>query len=167
MNDKDTFTSISGSRAKSLARMMDIDGGNKEVWMPNDLKAILDHQLSAAVEVDLATVDASLTGQIRTLAEGAVPPIKTFRDLLTHRKPPLELLEWTKRFAKRCRSCPDSPLPDEVATVLYFLAIVVARATCGVRISGLDDQALGYGLQWALAQSWLDADSRRLFQEAR
>jgi hypothetical protein len=96
-----------------------------------------------------------------------VPAIKTFRDLLRHSHPPVELLELTKRFAKRCRSCPDSPLPDEVATVLYFLAIVVAQTKCRARISGLDGEALRHGLDWALGQSWLDADIRRLLRRRR
>jgi hypothetical protein len=91
--------------------------------------------------------------------------IRTFRELFQHPHPPVEFLEATKRFAKRCRNQPESPLPDEITTLLYFLAIVVARTRCGVRISGLDGEALRTGLDWALEQPWLDPTVRELLRE--
>jgi hypothetical protein len=165
MDSDSTFSSVFGSRAESLAKMMDANGGQQEFWTPKDLEAILDHQLSTAVDVDLAAMAQSSAEHVRALAAAAVPPIKTFRDLFHHPRPPVELLELTKRFAKRCRNSPDSPLPDEVATVLYFLSIVVAMRNCRTRISGMDEQALRHGLDWALGQPWLDKDAQRLLRE--
>ncbi len=156
---------VFSSRAESLAKMMDAGGGDKELWTPGELGAVLEHQLSASVDFDLQAVSHGPAGRVQAVAAAAVPPIKTFRDLFTHSHPPVELLELAKRFAKQCRSHPESPLPDEVATVLYFLSIVAALMKCGRRISGLDNQALRHGLDWGLAQSWLDEDTRRLFCE--
>ena len=57
-------------------------------------------------------------------------------------------------------------ISDEVASVLYLLAIVVARRRCGRQISGLDAESLRYGLDWAQRQPWLDEATRGLFREA-
>jgi hypothetical protein len=77
------------------------------------------------------------------------------------------LLELTRRFAKACRSRTGAPLPDEIATVLYFASIVAAMLRCGRRISKLDDEALVHALDWALDQPWLDASMRDLLCRGR
>jgi len=77
----------------------------------------------------------------------------------------VELLELIQKFAKRCRKGPESAVPDEVSTILYLLSITVARTKCHARISRLDDESLRASLQWALAQSWLDGETRQLFLE--
>ena len=83
--------------------------------------------------------------------------------MLEHPRPPLELLELTKQFAKKCRSNPDGPLPDDIASVLYLAAIAAAMTRCGARITKLGDVGMHHGLRWALRQSWLDASLRELF----
>ena len=95
------------------------------------------------------------------------PPINSFNDLLHHPRPPIELLELTKAFAKACRSHPDSPLPDEVATVLYLGSIVAAMTRCDRPISKLGSDGLRHGLDWALNQPWLDQPTRNLLEEGR
>ena len=76
----------------------------------------------------------------------------------------LELLKMAKEFAKECRSRPECRLPDEVATMLYVLSIVVAM-TSGHRITKLDRQGLRHVLDWALDQAWIDEPTRRLLRE--
>jgi hypothetical protein len=156
---------IFSSCAESLVKLMDVDGGDRELWTPGELGAILEHQLSASVEFDLGALGHELRGRILAMATAASPPIETFRDLFTHPHPPLELLELTKQFAKWCRKHPEKPLPEDVVTVLYFLSIIVALVKCGSPISKLDNQALQHGLKWAMAQSWLDRDTQRLFHQ--
>jgi hypothetical protein len=73
----------------------------------------------------------------------------------------------TKDFAKACRISADSPIPREIATVLYFASIAVARLRCGRRITELTDTAVRKGLDWALGQPWLDEATRRLLEEGR
>ena len=75
------------------------------------------------------------------------------------------MLELTKRFPKHCRNHPEHALPEEVATVLYFLALAVALLKCGSRISKLSDAALREGIVWALDQPWLDEGARKTLQE--
>jgi len=153
--------------ASLLTRMMDLDASKLSLWESEDLAAIFQHQLSAPVDFDVGGTNATLTQRIRTLGSMQGPLIESFRDLLHHPCPPIELLEMTKRFAKACRNRPGGPLPDEIATVLYLLSIVVAMIRCGKRISKLDNQGLRYGLDWALGQTWLDEPTRKLLDEGR
>lgn len=152
-------------RSKSLVGMLEL-AINGPLWEPQELAAILQHQLSAPLEFDLSVLGAD---SVSILAKGQPqggPPIRTFRDLLLHARPPIELLELTRQFAKGCRTRPDGPLPDEIATLLYVLSIAVALTRCGRRITKLDDEALQHSFAWALAQPWVDAPSRQLIQEA-
>lgn len=150
------------SDAQLLAKMMDISAGQQRLWQPEELGAIFEHQLSAVVQFDLSGLDPGLAEKLQTLSAAEGLLIKSFMDLFHHPHPPVELLELTKRFAKASRSHPDSPLPDEVASLLYFLSIVVAMTKCGRRITQLDDESLRSGLMWALEQPWLDEQTRGL-----
>ncbi len=156
---------LSKSSPQSLAGMMDLGEPSHEPWGPEELAAILSHQLSAPVEFDFTYLGAEASQCARTLSPAKGPPVRSFNDLLHHTDPPVELLEWTKQFAKDCRKRPDGPLPDEIATVLYYLSIVAAMTKCRRRISRLDDSSLRYALEWALDQPWLDEPSRELFGE--
>ena len=138
-----------------LSRMLTVNGGGAGVWRPEEMGSILQHQLSAPVETDLGSEPgASPMGQM------------TFGQLLHEPHPPLEMLTRMKRFAKACTLVRDGPLPPEVATVLYFASIAVARLRCGQRITELNDQALKKGMEWAQAQTWVDPATRSIFHEA-
>ena len=152
------------SDPQSLTHMMSLDADEK-LWAPEELGAILEHQLSAPLQCDLGRLDDRLPERLKELNSAGDEPVKTFGDLLHHGRPPLELLKLTKRFAKACRNHPDGPLPGEVATVLYFSSIVAAMIKCGRRITRMDDRSLQYSLQWALRQPWLDDATRRMLQE--
>ena len=158
MEDRDVFDSQPGS----LARMMDLGEEDQGLWSPEELEAVFEHQLSAPVEFDFSYVSSGASGRLDMLRRTTSPPIKSFRDLLHHPCPPVELLKTTKEFAKTCRSRPQCRLPDEVATMLYILSIVAARTKAGHEISQLDAQGLRLILDWALEQSWVDAPTRAL-----
>ncbi len=153
-----------GSPVHSLARMLDFGAGQQPLWDSDELGAIFQHQLDAALEPDLSRVEPALRDRLGALADVG-EPLGTFRDLFRHAHPPLELLEATKRFAKYAR-VQEELLPAETATVLYFLAIAAARTRCGRRITALADEALQHGLSWARQQAWLDANSREVLSEA-
>ncbi|MBN2475457.1 MAG: hypothetical protein JXB62_12675 [Pirellulales bacterium] len=159
MNDHDAFP----SDPHSLSQMMDLGLEDTDLWDRKELGAMLKHQLAAPVLDDLGHSEKHLAEQL----EAADPPIRSFQDLLHHTHPPVEALDMTKRFAKACRKHPDSPLPDEIATVLYFLSIAAALIKCGRRITRMDDQALKHSLEWALRQRWVDPASRELLREGR
>jgi hypothetical protein len=134
-----------------VAQLLALDGGGA-AWRADELAAILRHQLDAHLAADL--------GEMPRRSEEV-----SFAQLLSEPNPPLELLERVKRFGKAHKSTPDGALPAEVATVLYFASIVAARLRCGARISELEDAALLEGMEWALAQTWLDERCAHLFRE--
>ena len=146
----------------SLARLLDLN--DEALWEPGELGDVLRHQLDAPVDFDLSRLGPAPGETLRSIHQSGMAPIHSFRDLFDHEKPPVSLLKWTKQFARSCRSREEGGLPDEVATVLYFLAIVTAMTKCEKRISGLDDESLKYGLRWALRQRWLDGPTRRILQ---
>ena len=148
-----------------LAKMMALDAEDQAFWRPEELGAILRHQLSAPVQFDLGGLHEGLAEKLKTLSSAEGLLVKSFSDLLHHPHPPVELLRITKEFAKANRHHPNSPVPGEIATVLYFASIIVARIRCGARITDLDDDSLRSGLQWVMAQPWLDEESCALFQE--
>jgi hypothetical protein len=152
---------------RSLACLLQVD--DLGLWNVTELGPILEHQLDAPLDLDL---------DLRTMAEQAGDrpdsgservgaEIRTFRQLLLHPHPPGAWLNRVKQFAKDCRSQPDGPLPHEVATVLYLAAIAAARGKCHQRISTLDDAAWQRAVEWALAQTWLNAGIRELLNQVQ
>lgn len=154
------------SETQSLADLMQLDPGPDRLWEPAELGPIFEHQLDAPLEFDLIGVGAAVVGQMRRNWNVA-DEIQTFGDLLAHPQPPVELLELVKQFAKTSRSHADSPLPDEVAGVLYLAAIAAALVRCGRRITRLDDEGIRFGMDWALGLPWLEQPTRSLLEEAR
>jgi len=151
--------------ALSLTHMMSLELGGREAWENDELRAVLEHQLSAPLLCDLDDATGELSELLEAVGTAGERPIRTFGDLLQHPHPPLGLLQRTKQFAKACRRCPDNALPDEIATVLYFMCIVAAMIKCGRRITQMDDAALRYSLDWAVRQTWLDKATRELFEQ--
>ena len=154
---------------KSLARLMGLGAGEQRGgWAPHELADVLRHQLRAPLLFDqgaMAAMAAAAAGG-GAPAAGEAPP-GSFEDLFRHPRPPLPLLRLTKDFAKAADRPSDGPIPAEVATVLYYAAIVAALLRHGERISQLRDDELSAGVTWALEQPWLDGALRTLFVEAR
>jgi hypothetical protein len=146
----------------SLARLMDFARTDDPLWSPQELSAIWQHQLqtSLAADPDVAA-NESLAASLDHHARSS-PPIRTFGELLFHTRPPVELLEFVKQFAKSRRLGTDATVPDEIPTMLYILSIVAAITKCDRRISKMDSTALRHCLAWALEQVWLDEPTRQL-----
>ena len=159
--DTDRFPSV---EAKRLADMLDAEQPQR-LWRPDELGAILRHQLSSVIQFDLGALDPGCAARLRAMSDTEGLLVRSFLTLFQHPCPPVDLLELTKKFAKACKNHPDSPLPAEVAEILYLSSIVVAMTRCGRRITGLDDQSLRQSLAWALQRTWIDADTRSILQE--
>ena len=158
---------LADSKPTRLATLFELDGQDGErVWRPDELAAILRHQLAAPVQYDLRSLERGEAGKLKRLAEAEGLLLRSFGDLLDHAHPPIELLRMTKDFAKACRQSPTSPLPREIATVLYYAAIAVALLRCGHRITKLSNADLRQGMESMLGHDWLDARMRALFEAA-
>ena len=151
---------------KQLATLLDLAPDAARLWRDEELGAILRHQLTAPMQVDLINLERGLAVKVRNLAEAQGLTLKSFGDLLAHPNPPVELLQVTKDFAKACRLSPHSSLPHEIASVLYFASIAAALVRCRRRITGLSNADLADGLNWVLARPWLDAPTRTLIEES-
>jgi hypothetical protein len=162
-NDVPEVTMSSADRSRTdplaLTRLLELPRP------PDDAAALLRHVLTAPLPLDLAAVDAGLAGKAREWAEGQELVLRSLGELLHHPNPLPELLELAKEFAKDNRNDPESPLPREVATVLYYASIAVTLARCGRRITRHDDATLRQGLEWGCAQPWVDEATRGLLRE--
>jgi hypothetical protein len=153
------------SQPGALAAMLAVDEAAARLWEPQELAGILRHQLAAPLGFDLASANPASAEQVSRLSQSAQPAlIHTFSDLLHHPAPPIQLLVLAKDFAKTSRQDPHSPLPQEIAAVIYFAAIAVAQRLYGKRITALGEGAVREGIDWVLAQPWVDGKTRSLFQ---
>lgn len=145
--------------ARSMAGLLGLSGHELETWSGHELGSILLHQLQTPLDRDLSalTPDAGRTVSELTLSGGDAA-LLNFGDLVRHPRPPLQLLQLLKEYAKATRA--DGSLPAEVATVLYHLSVALALSHCGQRITDAPDAKLRAGIDWCLAQSWLDEGTR-------
>jgi len=151
---------------KRLAGLIAEEDVGERIWRPEELGAILEHQMTAPLHVDLTRMGGA-AGRLCGAAEAKGLVLKSFGDLLQHPQPPVALLKLMKDFAKACRIGRGSHLPREIATVIYFASIVVAMMRCSRRITKLDDGALRDAVGWALDQPWLEDITRRVFTEGQ
>ena len=143
-----------------LSRILSLQPESLRLWDEAELADVLRHQLDAPLLYDLGRVRAR--EGIDELSRG----IGSFRELLLHPVPPKELLALTKEFAKSGASHPDSPVPAEVGTMLYYAAIAAALVRLQTRITTMTDAELHNGFEWGLQQSWIDPVVHRLLTEA-
>ena len=149
---------------KQLASLIgDIEVGGR-IWKPGELAEILRHQMTTPLHIDLAR-NQDTAGELKRIAGERGLLLKSFGDLLQHKEPPIALLKLMKEFAKACRLSPDSTLPREISSVIYFASIIAAMTRCSRRITTLSNSALRDAVTWALKQPWLDDTLRAVFLE--
>ena len=157
---------LDDSSAGDLARLIAMGTDSIPRWQPQDLADIFEHQLTTPLAYDVGTLADTNPEQLRHLMESAQPPIRTFRDLLTHAQPPLKLLELVKEAAKTRRDDPANPVPPSIASAVYYACLAMARVRRGTSLTSMKDDDYGQGLRWALAQDWISDSIRVVFQNA-
>jgi len=157
---------LNRSKLDRLARLLAAprDGGSGRTNA--DLATVLRYQLDTPLVYDLGNLERR-EGKAGLLAAWETRyGIRTFADLLSHPRPPLDGLEMAKRFAKAGRRH-ESSMPAETATFLYYAAIAAALVRLGRRITNLTDEALQNGFAWVLRQPWAAEPWRPLFEDAQ
>ena len=162
MAEFDSGSTIFKSRPKNLAELMEAGMSRARLWRPDELAAIFRHQMSVPVVVDLGGFDPGTAAKLKALSDAQGLLLKSFSDLFHHPSPPVELLTLAKDFAKANLDYPESSLPSEIATVLYYASIATALVRLDTRISQLKDEDLRRGLLWAREQTWIDEATQTL-----
>jgi hypothetical protein len=166
MSDFDSVAALRKSPPKSLAALLAAGAERARLWRPEELRAIFRHQMAAPILVDLGGYDPATATRLKTLSEAQSLVLKSFSELFHHAVPPLELLSMTKDFAKANMDHPESTLPQEIATALYYASIAAALVRLDARISRLKDEDLRCGLLWMTEQPWVDDQTRGIIAEA-
>ena len=148
--------------APSLADLIELDVEPRRLWRSHELAAILAHELSVPLQLELGP----LTLGAWSATSGTEMKLCSVGELLHHPRPPIELLERFKEFAKAARQDASSHLPEDVAAVLYALAIAAGFVRLGRRITSMSREQTSGFLRWAVARAWLDPSSRNLLVEA-
>ena len=84
--------------------------------------------------------------------------------------PPAGLLRSTKDFAESQLLLVDAPLPADVARVLYYGSLLVARGRCREAIGDLSDLSnaeLLAGVDWVISQDWVGSEIKERFRVYR
>ena len=147
-------------QAGALSDLIAFDSDGRAIWPSQQLRTSLRRQLGANLQSIMA--DAQL---MRAMAAAADPAIETFEQLLHHAHPPIDLLWMGKEFAKLAFEDPGSPLPPDVALVIYYGCIAAALLRHAKRISRLSEDDLRSGLNWAVRQDWVDEVTRKILME--
>lgn len=149
-----------------MANLLQLVSEEPLAWRPDELEAMLKHQFQAELADDLGVLGPGVATQARYLGAEADPPIRTFGELFAARRPPVKLLDLTKRFAKACNRSRVRAVPRELSSAVYYLSIAAALARCQTAISRLEVGEVRKGLHWLADRTWLNAESRKLAREA-
>jgi len=153
-------------RPERLSEAFGIGDKHPQLWRSEELAALFRHQLAAPIDVDLGSLAPGRASQLAAISHQQSLTLRSFGDLFRHPQPPLDLLNFTKDFAKANRDHPNSPLPNEIASVLYFLAIAAALVRRDTRISRLSDEKLRAGFDWSLQKDWVSEEAKQLLSAA-
>jgi hypothetical protein len=145
---------------RALSTMLGFGDLDRDQWNPQDLKAMLRHQLAAPIYLSLGILSAEVSHELRRAAPHQ--PRMSLGELFAAEKPSVELLKLVKRFAKMCRSDPQNPLPPEIAILLYYASIAVALVRHNESISHLAPESVRRGLNWLNAQVWIPDELKSL-----
>ncbi len=148
-----------------ISKPFDIDGAPWK-WGPDELGDILRHQMQAplAADLNLHTLRRHNDEMTTLFSPDPCMGTTTFGRLFNDKNPPLNLLRLCKEFARENRFSKGGALPDEVAAVLYYAAIVVALRRTGARITSLTREEVQSGIEWIRTQDWIDPETRSIFQ---
>ena len=97
-------SALGAGEALSLSEMMGAGADETQLWEPEELAAILKHQLAAPIVFDLSYTAEGPPPRLDAISPSEGPSIETFGELFHHPRPPVELLERVKQFAKSCRN---------------------------------------------------------------
>jgi hypothetical protein len=153
-------------RSSNLAPLLRTGHANTFAWTDRDLAEMFDHQLRTPLLkfLRLAPADLDLLSSLAPAPEQAA--LLTFGDVFKHSNPPVQILRLIKDYAKHAGADAENSLPRPLASALYSLAIAAALVRGGHRITAMKNPEITEGLDWIIAQSWIDISMRQLATQA-
>lgn len=133
------------------------DPGAQSMWAADELAQLWHHQLEANVPKCVEELSLVHALHCQTLCAGAVPPIKSLRDLFLRHAPDVQVLAMVAKWMERALGDPEELLPREVALSLFNVSIVLARVRCATKLINGSDTELARRADWVAARSWMDA----------
>jgi hypothetical protein len=162
---------VSTSTPGQLSKLLRLSPKTSESWQPEDLRAMVLHQMSALLAFDLGSLKLSPPGQTtasESLEAAARSDIKTFADLFQSPHPPIELLRLSHKFFKEQVTGHRQDSPEhKIACLFYILSIFVARLRLEVKISRLTDEELLRSVNSMIDRPWVDERVRGLLGDGR
>jgi DNA-directed RNA polymerase specialized sigma24 family protein len=153
------------SNPSLLARLFGVDDGREAIWESFDLKNLLARLLATPLAEALPGIDRRAIAAAARSVPGATPGSLTLSEVFADPMPSVELLREIKEWARRSTRAQDSPLPADLASLLYFASIAAARLRRGQWISKLDPSLVHKGLEMLLARDWVGEPFRTLFRQ--
>jgi hypothetical protein len=166
MSESDSSAALLKGGAQQLSALIASGDERGPLWRPDELAAMFRHQMSAPVLMDLGSFDPRTASQLKALTAAQGLLLSSFADLFNHSNPPIQLLQLVKDFAKANLDHPESGLPREIVTALYYASIAAALVRLDTRISKLSDADLQLGMRLTREQPWLDERTKSLLTEA-
>jgi hypothetical protein len=148
-----------------LSAIMDVSQPAMIPWSPNDLRAILEHQLATplAMEIDRLTQCSGCNREeVSQLIEDS--KCRTFGEFLAIANPSRKMLAVIKDFAKSAMS--DSEiLPRDVARIIYVSVILRGRQIKGRALTTLDADSIEREARRCLSYGWLPESTRDIIRK--
>jgi hypothetical protein len=172
MNEPPAVGALSGDsairRSRTVGDLIELSDGVQPDWLPEELAAILRHQLNAPLHVDLAALVPEVLRELQCGGVSDEQLNQRFGELLLSRTPSLDLLQAIRRLVKRIDGNDSGVgVPREIGWVIYLAAVLAARVRLNQKIGSADDPTLRGWTDWAMQQTWLDESLRPLLTEGR
>jgi DNA-directed RNA polymerase specialized sigma24 family protein len=166
--DESTFPAVlNESKPSLLARLFGVEEGRELVWEPFDYENMLARLLKMPLAEALPGIDHRTIASAAESTPGATPGSLSLSDVFTAPAPSIELLRAIKDWSRRSTRTKDSPLPLDVASLLYFASIAAAKVRRGEWISKLDPAIFQRGVEMFLGEVWVKEPLRDVLDESR
>lgn len=152
-------------RSRNILRnLMDNSGSDDIIWSSDELRSILNHQLTA----ELAGECSRIAEAARTSVAKAKRAIEscgcaTFGELLSGRADAIEVLLMVKEYAKASLTG-NNDIPRNVARVLYMMAIVCGLKQGANGITSMNKASIDRELRRCLTFTWLPTAVREILR---
>lgn len=133
-------------------------------WSSVDLADMWRQLLSVSILEELDRVGAT-TNAVANACDAAIPVIARIEELLGHPTPPVLVLDAIRRMAKIQAASNEGAGSGTVARALYFTTLATGF-NAKVSTTKLSDAQFVDGLEWAIAQPWIDEKTRAVLQQA-